>query len=105
MRAFTSFFTLLLALLFASQVIAGPVLEVSILDLCRYWTLILTYALRLVKTPAALLLPHPRPLARRRTMLPQIPRAVFLPVLEPAHLVPARVLQVRTATLAPVVES
>lgn len=34
MRTFTAFFTLLLALLFTSQVFAGPVLEVSLLGIC-----------------------------------------------------------------------
>ena len=104
MRAFTAFFILLVALLFTSQVLAGPVLEVSILGIYRP-TLRLIYESRLVRTPAALLLRHPRLLALRRTMLLQIHRVVSLPVLEPAHLVLARVLQARTAILAPAVGS
>lgn len=36
MRTFTAFLTLLLALLFTSQVLANPVLEVSILDISQF---------------------------------------------------------------------
>jgi len=102
MRTFTALFTLLLALLFTSQVLAGPVLEVSILDMLIL-SLMLTYHTRLVRTRAALLQPHPRLLALRRTTLLPIPRVAFLLVLAPAHLAQARVLRVRTAILAPVV--
>lgn len=102
MRTFTALFTLLLALLFTSQALAGPVLEVGILDMLIL-SLMLTYHTRLVRTRAALLQPHLRLLALLRTTLLRIHRVVFLLVLEPAHLAQARVLRVRTAILAPVV--
>jgi len=102
MRTFTALFTLLLALLFTSQVLAGPVLEVSVLNAWRYWTLMLTYDTRLVRTRAALLQPHPRLLALRHTTLLRTHRVAFLLVLAPDHLAQARVLRVRTVILAPV---
>ena len=101
MRTFTAFFTLLLALLFTSQVLAGPVIEVSLLDMLIL-SLMLTYHTRLVRTRAALLQPHPRLLALLRTTLLRIHRVAFLLVLAPAHLVQARGLLAKTAILAPV---
>lgn len=102
MRAFTTFFTLLLALLFTSQVLAGPVLEVSVIDASSQRTMVLTYLLRLVRTLAAPLLPRPRlqsllVLRHLRLLLQALAVATQL-VLEPAHLAPARALQDRTAT-------
>lgn len=102
MRAFTTFFTLLLALLFTSQVLAGPVLEVSVIDASYQRTVVLTYLLRLVRTLAAPLLPHPRLLSllvlRRPLLLLQAPVVATQLVLEPAHLAQARALRDRTAT-------
>lgn len=101
MRAFTTFFTYLLALLFTSQVLAGPVLEVGVIYVSSSQTVVLTYLFRLVKTLAVPLFPHPRLLVLHHLVLVllAVAEVATQPVLEPVHLAPARVPQARTATV------